>query len=101
MPNPSTYVALLRGINVGGKHLLPMKDLAAIFVQAGCTNVRTYIQSGNVIFSAPAPLLKRLPELIMERIAARFGFRVPIVIRTPQQLARTIRGNPFLQAGAS
>ena len=101
MRNPSTYVALLRGINVGGKHLLPMKDLAVVFAQAGCINVRTYIQSGNVIFSAPAPLLKGLPELITERIAARFGYRVPIVIRTSQQLARTIRDNPFLQAGAS
>jgi len=78
-----------------------MKDLAVIFAEAGCTNVRTYIQSGNVIFSAPAPLLKRLPELITERIAARFGHRVPIVIRTSQQLARTISDNPFLPAGAS
>jgi uncharacterized protein (DUF1697 family) len=101
MPDPLIYVAFLRGINVGGKHLLPMKDLAAIFVQAGCTNVRTYIQSGNVIFSAPAPLLKKLPELITERIAARFGYRIPIVVRTAQQLAQTIRDNPFLEAGAS
>ena len=78
-----------------------MKDLAAIFAQAGCTNVRTYIQSGNVIFSASAPLLKELPELITERIAARFGFRVPIIVRTTVQIARAIRENPFLQAGAS
>jgi uncharacterized protein (DUF1697 family) len=76
-----------------------MKELAAIFAQAGCTNVRTYIQSGNVVFSAPAPLLKELPELITERIAARFGYRVPIIVRTSGQLARIIRDNPFLQAG--
>ena len=101
MHNPTKYVALLRGINVGGNNLVPMKDLAAIFVQAGCTDVRTYIQSGNVIFSAPARLLKRLPDLIAERIRARFGFRIPIVIRTVEQLARTIRDNPFLQAGES
>ena len=48
------HVALLRGINVGGKNVLPMKDLAEMFADAGCTNVRTYIQSGNVIFEAPA-----------------------------------------------
>ena len=78
-----------------------MKDLAAIFVQAGCTNVRTFIQSGNVIFSAPAPLLKGLPELITERISARFGYRVPIIVRTSAQIGRAIRDNPFLQTGAS
>ena len=47
-----THVALLRGINVGGKNPLPMKDLAQMFAGAGCANVRTYIQSGNVIFEA-------------------------------------------------
>jgi len=101
MPNPSTYVALLRGINVGGKHMLPMKELAAIFVEAGCANVRTYIGSGNVIFSAPARLLKVLPELITERIAERFGYRVPVIVRTSEQMAQAIRDNPFLQAGES
>src|SRR5260370_33764480 len=96
-----TYVALLRGINVGGKNRLPMQQLVEIFGKAGCTNVRTYIQSGNVIFSAPTPLLKKLPELITEQIAARFGCRVPVIVRTSQELARTVRGNPFLQAGKS
>ena len=43
-------IALLRGINVGGKNRLPMKELAAMFVDAGCEDVRTYIQSGNVVF---------------------------------------------------
>ena len=50
---PGTHVALLRGINVGGKNPLPMKALAEEFVAAGCGDVRTFIQSGNVIFSAP------------------------------------------------
>ena len=78
-----------------------MKDVADIFLQAGCADVRTYIQSGNVIFSAPAPVLKELPGLITERIAARFGCRVPVIIRTSRELARIIRDNPFLQAGES
>ena len=47
-----THVALLRGINVGGKNLLPMQHLARMFQDAGCDEVRTYIQSGNVIFKA-------------------------------------------------
>src|SRR5579863_8112143 len=93
------HVALLRGVNVGGRNLLPMKDLADIFVKAGCADVRTYIQSGNVIFSAPAPVLRALPEVVAERIAKRFGHRVPVILRTAQQLGRTISGNPFLLAG--
>jgi uncharacterized protein (DUF1697 family) len=93
------YVALLRGVNVGGKNLLPMKDLAGIFAEAGCKDVRTYIQSGNVIFSAPASALKGLPGLITDRIAKRFGYRVPVILRTAQQLARTLSDNPFLRAG--
>ena len=52
----STYVAMLRGINVGGKHRLPMDDLRAMFEEAGCADVRTYIQSGNVVFRAGAAL---------------------------------------------
>jgi uncharacterized protein (DUF1697 family) len=95
------HVALLRGINVGGKNLLPMTELADIFAQAGCKEVRTCIQSGNVIFSAPPSALKELPELITERIAKRFGYRIPVVLRTTQQLGRTIGDNPFLLSGAA
>ena len=53
---PETYLALLRGINVGGKNKLPMRDLAEMFAKAGCEDVRTFIQSGNVIFERPARL---------------------------------------------
>jgi uncharacterized protein (DUF1697 family) len=59
-------VALLRGINVGGKNIVPMKDLAEIFACGGCRDVRTYIQSGNVIFRAPAAVLKGLPALVSQ-----------------------------------
>ncbi len=95
------HVALLRGVNVGGKNPLPMKDLAQLFVEAGCSEVRTYIASGNVVFSAPTPTLKELPAHITERLATRFGYRVPVMLRTPHQLARTIHDNPFLRAGNS
>jgi uncharacterized protein (DUF1697 family) len=89
------YVALLRGINVGGNNLLPMKDLALMFATAGCTDVRTYIQSGNVIFQAPAGAPK-IAETIAANIEKRFGFRVPMILRTSQQLRKIIRDNPFL-----
>ncbi len=93
------HLALLRSVNVGGRNPLPMKDLARMFVEIECSDVRTYIASGNVIFSAPPTAAKELPALITERIAARFGYRVPVILRTAQELARTIHANPFLRAG--
>lgn len=102
MPNVTvTQVALLRGINVGGKNNVPMKDLSEMFSGAGCSNVRTYIQSGNVIFHAAPNLSERLPDLISAQIAKRFGCKVPVVLRTAEQLGKVIRNNPFLKAGAS
>src|SRR5512143_3451922 len=94
------HVALLRGINVGGRNRLPMADLAAVFAAEGCAEVRTYIQSGNVLFLAPAARVGALAGAVEGAIAARFGFRVPVVIRTASDLARVARGNPFLAAGA-
>jgi uncharacterized protein (DUF1697 family) len=96
----STHLALLRGINVGGKNLLPMKDLAEIFLDAGCSDVRTYIQSGNVIFTAPPRLLESLPGLITDGIGGRFGYQIPVVLRTAAQLADAIANNPFVKRGA-
>jgi uncharacterized protein (DUF1697 family) len=93
------HVALLRGINVGGKNMLPMKALAEIFTGAGCRDVVTYIQSGNVVFRASATVLKKLPVVVSAKIADGFGHRVPVVIRSHNELAAVIRDNPFLQAG--
>jgi uncharacterized protein (DUF1697 family) len=95
------HVALLRGINVGGKNMLPMKALAEIFVKAGCRDVVTYIQSGNVVFSAPASVLKKLPGAVSAKIAETFGHRVPVVVRSHEELAALIRDNPFRKAGES
>jgi uncharacterized protein (DUF1697 family) len=94
------HVALLRGINVGGKNKLPMKELAEIFAKAGCSNVRTYIQSGNVVFSAAAGDSARLPSLITARIATRFGIQAPVTLRTAAQMRQIVGSNPFLEAGA-
>jgi len=96
-----TYVALLRGINVGGKNKLPMEDLIEMFVEAGCGNVRTYIQSGNVIFSAAPGGSARLPSLIATRISKRFGYKIPLVLRTAEQMGDVISSNPFLNAGVA
>ena len=94
------HVALLRAINVGGKNKLPMKDLAGMFTGAGCRDVMTYIQSGNVVFSASASVLKKLPGVVSAKIAEEFGHRVPVVIRSHEELAAVVNGNVLLQAGA-
>src|ERR1700722_2365213 len=93
------HVALLRGINVGGKNMLPMKELAGMFVAAGCRDVTTYIQSGNVVFTADAKVVAGLGSLIAARVKERFGLRVPVVLRTAAEINAVISGNPFLKAG--
>lgn len=98
---PAEYLALLRGVNVGGKNKLPMKDLAAMFVAAGCRDVRTLIQSGNVVFNAQPRIVLRLADVIATQITETFGYRTPVVLRTAEQLAHVITINPFLEAAAS
>jgi uncharacterized protein (DUF1697 family) len=97
----SKNVALLRGVNVGGKNCVPMVKLAQVFVDAGCTDVRTYIQSGNVIFQASQSKLKTLPGLITKRIEENLGCKIPVVLRSAEELGETIRNNPFIKAGAA
>jgi uncharacterized protein (DUF1697 family) len=97
----SKHVALLRGINVGGKNMLPMKELAAMFVAAGCADVVTYIQSGNIVFRAEDKVVAGLGARIAKQIEARFGIRVPVVLRTAAEVNAVIQGNPFLKAGVS
>jgi len=96
----ANFVALLRGVNVGGKNLLPMKELSRMFEEAGCANVLTYIQSGNVRFSASPAKAAKLPGVISARIAERFGYRTPVILRSADELGETIHNNSFLQAGA-
>jgi uncharacterized protein (DUF1697 family) len=95
-----THVALLRGVNVGGNNILPMKDLAAMFTAAGCSDVRTYIQSGNVVFKAGRALARRIPAVISAAISDRFGFQVAVVLRTADALREVAHSNPFLDAAS-
>jgi uncharacterized protein (DUF1697 family) len=95
----SLYVALLRGINVGGKNKLPMKDLVAMFVAAGCGDVEAYIQSGNVVFRARPPVAAKVPAAIAGAILARSGYRIPVVMRTAGEVDDVANSNPFLATG--
>ncbi len=94
------FVALLRGINVGGANRLPMRELQALLGALGCREVRTYIQSGNAVFVAPTEQAAQLPGLISEAIGARSGLAVPVVLRRAAELAAVAEDNPFLGAGA-
>ncbi len=93
------HVALLRGVNVGGKNRLPMKDLAEMFRAEGCTDVRTYIQSGNVVFRAALALAGKVPALVSAAIGARFGFSPVLVTRSAADLEEAAGNNPFLARG--
>jgi uncharacterized protein (DUF1697 family) len=89
-----TYIALLRGINVGGHRLIKMADLRAMFEALGVGGVQTYIQSGNVVFQADEAE-RPLRECIERQMAATFGFPVVVALRTHDELARAIAACPF------
>jgi uncharacterized protein (DUF1697 family) len=93
-----TWVALLRGINVGGSRIVPMKDLVATLEGAGFASVRTYIQSGNVVFRVAKGNPKSMGTRIAQLIENRFGFEVPVMVLSDAQLADAISNNPFPKA---
>jgi len=86
-----SHLAMLRGINVGGKNKLAMTDLARLFAEAGCSQVRTYIQSGNVLFPASPSTVRRIPERIAESIAGRVGSRIQVVLRALEEISDASR----------
>ena len=89
------YVALLRGVNVGGKNKLLMADLRDIFTAAGCAAVQTYIQSGNVVFEAAQDLAERVPEIVTRAIRRRFGYETAVVVRSSEELRQVVASSPF------
>jgi uncharacterized protein (DUF1697 family) len=90
----AAYVALLRGINVGGRHSLPMADLSAEFTKLGCENVRTYIQSGNVVFGFSGST-KDLASKISTAIETGFGFKPTVLILSGKVFSAIVAANPF------
>ncbi len=88
------FVALLRGVNVGGRNIVPMADLRSLCLDLGWTDVATYIQSGNVLFESrmKAGVLERKLE---KGIEDRFGISTPVVVRSATEWEGLMRGNPF------
>jgi len=89
------YLALLRGINVGGKNILPMKKLVVLMEGLGCENVKTYIQSGNVIFRHSGIEGGQLAEDIGSKIFEKFGFTPRIMLMDASEFQQAINANPF------
>ncbi|WP_310452260.1 DUF1697 domain-containing protein [Sulfuritalea sp.] len=95
-----TYIALLRGINVLGKNSLPMKELVALREGMGARSVRTYIQSGNVVFQSTEKHASPLATRLMDEIKERCGFSPQVLILGPDALERAIARNPFPEGEA-
>jgi uncharacterized protein (DUF1697 family) len=92
----ATHVALLRGINVGGKNKVAMADLRTLVTELGHTDVSTYIQSGNVLFSAaPDGDCTAMALVMAEAIAARLGVSSPVGVVSADELAGILAANPF------
>lgn len=92
----NTYIALLRGINVGGHHKVPMADLKATMTKMGYTNIITLLNSGNVVFNAEESDIKTLEIAISKRLADVFGFAIPTIIRSAEAILKLIQHDPFV-----
>ena len=89
------YVALLRGINVGGNNIVSMSLLKERFEKMGYKNVTTYINSGNVIFTADGSSIEALTKTIEDALEKKFGFVPAVILRTQKQIQNLIAKDPF------
>ena len=96
----STWIVLLRGINVGGKNILPMNGLVRDLQSLNLENVKTYIQSGNAVFRSSRKVSATLGAKIATKIENRHGFRPRVLILSADQLEDAIESNPFPDAEA-
>jgi uncharacterized protein (DUF1697 family) len=97
MANPTTVVALLRGVNVGGHNTLPMAQLRSIAADAGFCDVRTYIQSGNLVATTTLDA-SAAGDLLAEAILTATGLSLSVIVRTAEQWSDIIAANPFPDA---
>jgi uncharacterized protein (DUF1697 family) len=88
-------IAMLRAVNVAGYQKISMEALKALCVSMGLRDVRTYIQSGNIVFREHRETPAKLALLLEEKIEAEFGFRPAVIVRTATEMRRVIANNPF------
>ncbi|MDX6513854.1 MAG: hypothetical protein QOE36_3358 [Gaiellaceae bacterium] len=99
MSSPQTVVALLRGINLGSHNRVAMADLRELVEEVGGEDVRTYLQSGNVVFRSPEKPAE-LEATLAQGIKRALGIDVSVVVRTKRQLQKMVADNPFAKADA-
>lgn len=91
----ASWIALLRGINVGGNNILPMKELREVLASMGFDNISTYIQSGNCVFDAEDESAPSLTEKIENAIDTKFGFKPKVLILRKEELKNAALANPY------
>jgi uncharacterized protein (DUF1697 family) len=94
-PELQKYLALLRGINVGGHHKVPMADLKEDFIAMGFREVKTLLNSGNVVFEGKAEQEPILEKKISQYLNDSFGFNIPILVRKIEDIHNLVDRNPF------
>lgn len=92
-----TYIALLRGINVSGQKIIKIDELSKLFEDLGFKNVKTYIQSGNVVFNSKIESSEKIVKSVEKKIKEVFSFDVTVIIRTGDEFRKIIQTNPFLK----
>ncbi|HLK94315.1 MAG TPA: DUF1697 domain-containing protein [Nocardioidaceae bacterium] len=96
----AVWVCLLRAVNLGARNKVSMPVLRSLLEQAGFDEVRTYVQSGNVIARSSHRSRDRVAALVSSTVAEHFGVDTPVVVRTPQELRAVLDWNPFPDAAA-
>lgn len=90
-----TYLALFRGINIGGHNKLPMNELVSLLEEIGCRSIQAYIQSGNIIFDSKKRNRHDLADEIQHSISRRYGFSPTVLLMSPAEIQSAIEENPF------
>ena len=96
----NTFIALLRGINVGGQKKIKMAELRAVLEDEGLQNVKTYIQSGNIVFKSDETNREKLQNRIAGTIRQYFGFDVSTLVIREKDIRQILEANPFYNESA-
>ena len=91
----TTFVILLRGVNVGKAKRVPMAEFKALLLALGCTDARTLLNSGNAVVQSTAASSAALAPRVADAMAQRFGFEVPVVVKSAAELQAIVKGNPL------
>lgn len=95
------HIALLRGINVGGNQMVAMSELRALATALGMSNVRTLLQSGNLVFDSSRKTAQQLERLLEVEVAKRFGSTIGVFVRTADEWKTVVARNPFVAEAAA